>query len=146
MSGVRPILAAALLPLLLCASPAAADIRGRVFEDVNYGGGAGRAFGTASGIVRDGARVELYDNTGAFVAFQLTDATGFYDFPQSAGTYTVRVVNSTVTSSRVGYVPGLLPVQTFRTDASGGNPRWRSPITWGARFPRSSTPAPIRRG
>ena len=80
--AVRPILAAALLPLLLCASPAAADIRGRVFEDVNYGGGAGRSFGAAPGISRDGARVELYDNTGAFVEFQLTDVNGFYAFPQ----------------------------------------------------------------
>ncbi|HEY6508957.1 MAG TPA: hypothetical protein VIY56_13145, partial [Vicinamibacterales bacterium] len=119
---MRPTLAAALLPLLLCASPAAADIQGRVFEDVNYGGGAGRPIGTVGVVNRDGARVELYDNTGAFVEFQLTDVTGLYIFPQTAGTYTVRVVNSTVTSSRVGYVPGLLPVQTFRTDASGGNP------------------------
>ena len=120
---VRPTLAAALLPLLLCASPAAADIRGRVFEDVNYGGGAGRSFGAAPGINQAGVRVEFYDNTGAFVEFQLTDNNGF-SFAQTAGTFTVRVVNSTVTSSRVGYVPGLLPVQTFRT-ASGGN----SPVT-----------------
>ena len=33
----------------------------------------------------------------------------------------MRVVNSTVTSSRTGYVAGLLPVQTFRTDASTGS-------------------------
>ena len=112
-------LAAVLLPLLLCASPAAAFIRGRVFEDVNYGGGDGRPF--AFGVARDGARVELYDDTGAFVESQTTDVNGYYIFPQSAGTYTVRVVNSTVTSSReLPVVSGLLPVQTFRTDASSG--------------------------
>ena len=112
-------LAAVLLPLLLCALPAAAEIRGRVFEDVNYGGGDGRPF--AFGVARDGARVELYDDTGAFVEFQITDVNGSYSFPQSAGTYTVRVVNSTVTSSRtLPVVFGLLPIQTFRTDARNG--------------------------
>ena len=83
-----------------------------MFEDVNYGGGAGRSFGASLGVGRDGARVELYDDTGAFVEFQLTDVNGDYTFPfQSAGTYTVRVVNSTVTSSRtLPVVVGLLPV------------------------------------
>jgi hypothetical protein len=117
----RPAVAvtAAALPLLLLGvSPTAADIRGRVFEDVNYGGGAGRSFGASLGVGRSGARVELYDSTGAFVESQLTDANGDYDFPQSAGTWVVRVVNSTVTSSRAGYAPGLPPVQTFRTEAS----------------------------
>ena len=94
-----------------------------MFEDVNYGGGAGRSFGASLGVVRDGARVELYDSTGAFVASQLTDVTGVYNFPVTGpGTYTVRVVNSTVTSSRtLPVVVGLLPVQTFRTDASAGS-------------------------
>ncbi len=96
-------------------------ISGTVFEDVDYGGGAGRTLAGSSGIPRSGARVELYDGAGNFSAFTPTDATGNYAFPNlSAGTYTVRVVNSTVTSSRTGYVAGLLPVQTFRTDASGG--------------------------
>jgi hypothetical protein len=116
-----PTLVGVLLAGLLCASPAAADIRGRVFEDVNYGGGAGRTFGASLGVPRPGARVELYDSTGAFLAFQLTDAGGAYDFVALPGTYTVRVVNASVTSSRAGYVAGLLPVQTFRTDFSTGS-------------------------
>ena len=68
--------------------------------------------------------------------FQLTDANGDYDFVgQPDGNYTVRVVNATVTSSRAGYVAGLLPVQTFRTDASGAAPPSRSPIASAARVP-----------
>ena len=99
-----------------------ATISGTVFEDVNYGGGAGRDQATSSGIARPGARVELYDAAGAYLTFTTTDASGDYSFAVSNATnYTVRVVNSTVTSSRAGYVPGLLSVQTYRTDASGGS-------------------------
>ena len=91
------------------------SISGTVFEDVNYGGGAGRPYlGTAGAVARTGARVELYDNTGAFISATATDATGSYAFVNlAAGTYSVRVVNSTVTSSRPGYTAGLLGVQTF---------------------------------
>ena len=89
-------------------------LSGRVFEDVNYGGGAGRDQVTASGVPCSGARVELYDGAGSFVSSTTTDASGEYSFRGiAAGTYTVRVVNSTVTSSRAGYVAGLLPVQTY---------------------------------
>ncbi len=96
-------------------------IAGTVFEDVNYGGGAGRDKATSSGVARSGARVELYDNAGAFVSSTTTDASGNYSFTNLvAMNYTVRVVNSTVTSSRTGYVAGLLPVQTYRTNASSG--------------------------
>ncbi len=119
-------LAAVVVLLFLCASPAAAArIRGTVFEDVNYGGGAGRSLAASLGVARDGARVELYDSTGAFVTFTLTAAAGGFNYQFGPvgipnGTYTVRVVNSTVTSSRTGYVAGLLPVQTYRTNASSG--------------------------
>ena len=100
---------------------------GYVFEDVNYGGGAGRPFSTAGTSPRSGATVELYNSiTGAFVARTTTDATGKYSFNTTANTgYTVRVVNSTVTSSRTGYVAGLLPVQTYNGTTSrvgGENP------------------------
>jgi len=68
--------------------------------------------------VRSGARVELYNNAGAYVTFTTSDALGNYTFSGlAAGNYTVRVVNATVTSSRTGYVAGLLPVQTYRTNA-----------------------------
>jgi uncharacterized repeat protein (TIGR01451 family) len=99
----------------------AAVMSGRVFEDVNFGGGAGRSLVGSSGVVRPGARVELYSSAGAWLAADTTDAAGLYAFDGwGAGTYTVRVVNSMVTSSRPGAVAGLLPVQTFRADATTG--------------------------
>ncbi|OGX88006.1 hypothetical protein BEN48_10600 [Hymenobacter glacialis] len=90
-------------------------IFGSVFEDVNYGGGAGRDLPASQGVSRSGARVELYSSTGAFISATTTDASGNYSFPSltAGATYSVRVVNSTVSSSRTGYVSGLLPVQTF---------------------------------
>ncbi len=95
-----------------------ASITGTVFEDVNYGGGAGRDLSTSAGIGRGGARVELYSGTGTtatFASATTTDATGAYSFEGLAAgaAYTVRVVNSTVASSRTGAVAGLLPVQTY---------------------------------
>ena len=96
-------------------------ISGSVFEDFNYGGGTGRARGIAAGSNRPGARVELYDTAGGFFSFTATDAAGAYAFAGLApGAYSVRVVNASVSSSRAGYFAGLLPVQTFRTDAASG--------------------------
>jgi trimeric autotransporter adhesin len=103
------------------------SIAGTVFEDVNYGGGAGRDFTTSGSNGRQNVRVELYDATGAFKAFTTTDVSGNYQFDSStvtggltAGNYSARVVNSTVTSSRTGYVSTLVCVQTFRTNVSTG--------------------------
>jgi hypothetical protein len=59
-----------------------------VFEDVNYGGGAGRDRATAlaaGGSGRPGARVELYDSAGNFVAATTTDSAGAYTFSGLAG-------------------------------------------------------------
>ncbi len=99
----------------------APTLSGVVFEDPNYGGGAGRNRVTSSGVVRPGARVELYNAAGAFQSFSTTNASGVYSFNGwGPGGYTVRVVNSTVSSSRAGAVAGLLPVQTFRTNAATG--------------------------
>jgi uncharacterized repeat protein (TIGR01451 family) len=101
-----------------------AALSGYVYEDVNYGGGAGRPR-TASGTVgRAGATVELYSGT-TLVSTTTTDANGQYTFGTTPGTYTVRVVNSTVSSSRTGYAAGLLPVQTYNgttTAVGGANP------------------------
>ncbi|HYN03575.1 MAG TPA: right-handed parallel beta-helix repeat-containing protein, partial [Vicinamibacteria bacterium] len=92
-----------------------------MFEDFNYGGGAGRDRAVAAGSNRPAARVELYDAAGGFLSFTATDAAGAYAFAGLApGSYSVRVVNASVTSSRAGYLPSLLPVQTFRTDAAFG--------------------------
>ncbi len=93
------------------------SIAGTVFEDVNYGGGYGRSLVASGGVGRSGARVELYDSAGAFKGSTTTDANGKYIFNAAtltADTYTVRVVNSTVTSSR-NATAALQPVQTFRT-------------------------------
>lgn len=103
------------------ASAPRVQMSGTVFEDVNYGGGAGRSLTTSSGVGRPNARVELYDSTGAFLTSTLTDATGKYTLPVVPGqTYTVRAVNSTVTSSRPGAVGTLIGVQTFHTSGISG--------------------------
>src|SRR5215471_526392 len=96
-------------------------VSGTVFEDVNYGGGAGRNLAGASGVGRPNARVELYDAAGNFITSTTTNASGQYTLTGAAGqTYTVRVVNSSVTSSRPGSVGTLIGVQTFRTNGLTG--------------------------
>ncbi|QFP75469.1 right-handed parallel beta-helix repeat-containing protein [Deinococcus sp. AJ005] len=107
-------------------------ISGQIYEDYNYGGGAGRAYLAASGMsLRPSVRVELYSNAGAYITSALTNASGAYTFAgQLPGTYKVRVVNSFVTSSRTGgcavavnvSTPPAsctqLPVQTYINGAS----------------------------
>jgi hypothetical protein len=96
-------------------------ITGTVFEDVNYGGGAGRTLAGSSGVGRPNARVELFDAAGNFITFTTTNASGVYTLTGAAGqTYTVRVVDSSVTSSRPGSVGTLIGVQTFRTNGLTG--------------------------
>ncbi|HEV2960388.1 MAG TPA: SdrD B-like domain-containing protein [Candidatus Angelobacter sp.] len=98
------------------ASAPRVQISGKVFEDVNYGGGTGRSFASSGGVGRPNARVELYDTAGNFITSTVTDASGNYTLSGAAGqTYTIRVVNSSVTSSRPGSVGTLIGVQTFRT-------------------------------
>ena len=93
------------------------SLSGIVFEDVNYGGGAGRDRSSAltnGGSVRPNARVELYDGTGNFLSSTTTSASGVYTFTNLVpADYQIRVVNSSVSSSRTGYVAGLRAVQTF---------------------------------
>jgi len=94
-------------------------ITGRVFEDVNYGGGAGRNYAAASGVGLPGVTVELYDNVGTLVDTQITDASGSYVFAGMVnGTYSIRVVNGSVRSSRPGgsACASCIPVQTFKTE------------------------------
>lgn len=82
------------------------SLSGTVFEDINYGGGSGRSLAASSGVVRSNARVELYNAAGNFVSTTTTDAAGLYTFSGLvAGNYSVRVVNSSVTSSRTGLWP-----------------------------------------
>ncbi|NNL02223.1 MAG: sodium:calcium exchanger, partial [Eudoraea sp.] len=94
-------------------------ITGRVFEDVNYGGGAGRNYAAASGLGISGATVELWDNGGTLIDTQTTDASGIYVFAGMVnGTYSVRVVNGSVNSTRPGGsgCGSCIPVQTFKTE------------------------------
>ncbi|MEK6151612.1 Calx-beta domain-containing protein [Flavobacteriaceae bacterium 3-367] len=92
-------------------------IVGSVFEDVNYGGGAGRNMATAGGVGVEGAVVELYDSSNVFQEDYTTNALGEYSFGGMAnGDYSVRVVSSTVNSSRGGgsSCTNCLPIQTYR--------------------------------
>jgi len=99
----------------------AARLLGTVFEDANYGGGAGRSLAASAGTGRPGARLELYSSAGAFLQSVLSGAGGAYVFDGwPAGSYTVRAVNASVRSARPGAVAGLLPVQTYRTDGASG--------------------------
>lgn len=95
------------------------SINGKIFEDVNYGGGAGRAASTAGAVGVAGVRVELYANNGSFLSSTTTDANGQYSFSNlSSNNYFVRVVNSSVKSTRVGSTGAERGVQTFRTDGA----------------------------
>ncbi len=109
------------------------DIAGRIFDDVNYGGGAGRPYATAEASARNsgvsvgvdgsatgsaGTTVELYDGNGLLAATTTSGPDGLYGFSgivSSSGTsYTVRVVGATVKSARRPAASGVAPVQTFR--------------------------------
>ena len=95
------------------------SVAGTVFEDKNYGGGSGRDLATANAVasnsatlVASAATVELYDAAGTYLATTAT-ASGKYTFNASQGSYTVRVLNATVRSTRANNKAGLLPVQTY---------------------------------
>ncbi len=103
-------------------------ISGQVFEDVNYGGGAGRsrdAALAAGGALLANVRVELYSvqgTTATFLAATTTDAKGFYRFGSPAcSSCAVRAVGATVASSRTSTVRDLRAVPTYltRADSSG---------------------------
>ena len=95
-------------------------LSGTIFEDVNYGGGAARSLATSSGVGLSGATVELYTG-GNFVSSTTTAANGTYSFAvNTSTTYTVRAVTPTTSSRSGGTTTGIMPVQTYRTDASSG--------------------------
>jgi hypothetical protein len=109
--------------LLLCALDAsAANITGTVFEDRNYGGGAGRSLAASSGTGIPNVRVELYNPSGTFRASTTTNASGVYTFNSIpiGNSYTVRVANRSIASTRGGGCAAgtCIPVQTFRTNAA----------------------------
>jgi hypothetical protein len=115
----RSLLTLAVLLISSVASRAhAATITGTVFEDRNYGGGAGRSLGTSAGAAISGARVELYNGT-TFVAFDTTDGSGNFSFTYSGnGVRRIRVVNGTVRSTRTGGsgCTTCVAIQTYRAE------------------------------
>ncbi|HEY7642508.1 MAG TPA: right-handed parallel beta-helix repeat-containing protein [Steroidobacteraceae bacterium] len=112
---------------LACAGQVgAATVSGTVFEDRNYGGGAGRSLASSGGQPLAGVRVELYrQSNGNFIDFDTTDTNGQYSISSgnNSNVVIVRVVNGSVRSARTGgsTCTTCVPVQTFRTDASGGS-------------------------
>ncbi|EIJ32791.1 beta strand repeat-containing protein [Thiothrix nivea] len=95
------------------------DVSGVIFEDVNYGGDAGRPFGTAGTVGVSGARVELYNASGQYLRYTTTGAGGTYTFGELPdGNYFIRVVNDSVSSSRSGSDGSELPVQTYRSNGA----------------------------
>ncbi|MFZ1388676.1 MAG: GEVED domain-containing protein [Thiolinea sp.] len=104
-------------------STANGEIKGTIFEDLNYGGGTGRPLSTVGTVGLNGAVIELYDATGVKVASTTTASSGseqgVYTFTELAnGNYFVRVVSNTVHSSRSGSIGTDLGVQTYRTDGT----------------------------
>ena len=113
-----------LAALIVSGAAHAATFTGRVFEDTNYGGGAGRSQATAGGTGLAGVTVELYRVTGnAYIQSAITDATGFYSLTSgnTSAAVRVRVVNGTVRSARSGGAActNCVPVQTYRMEGSG---------------------------
>src|SRR5687768_1280553 len=81
----------------------AATITGTVFEDVSYGGGAGRSSTSAGGAGIPGVRVEIYSGTGGYQGFVTTNTAGFYTYTYSGNSARrIRIVNGTVRSTRSG--------------------------------------------
>jgi len=102
----------------------AATITGRVFEDTNYGGGAGRPFGTSGTLAVEGARVEIYNASNAFQTALTTDANGLFTYTYTGNAERrIRVVNGTVRSERSGgsTCTTCVPVQTYRVEAPAGS-------------------------
>lgn len=124
---MRKILFYAPFLLLSTLGANAQSISGTVFEDLNYGGGAGRSMAIANAIaagsavpLKAAATVELYDAaSGTYITTAATSTAagtlGQYTFSGlTSGTrYIVRVVNNSVRSTRTGATTTLLPVQTF---------------------------------
>jgi parallel beta-helix repeat protein len=120
--------------LALACQVGAATITGTVFEDRNYGGGAGRSLLLSGGQPLANVRVELYrQSTGTLIDSDTTNAAGQYSLSSGinangATVHLVRVVNGSVRSARTGgsTCTACVPIQTFRTDASSGS---AAPVT-----------------
>ncbi len=109
------------------ATPAAVQISGLVFEDVDYSGGSGSASG-GSDVGLPNVRVELY-NGPTLVDTATTDASGFYTFANVPnGSYSLRVVSAGIgdsdTPPAAGFNGGFtraVAEQTYESDGIAGN-------------------------
>jgi hypothetical protein len=126
---VRPrvALAVCLAALFSAQYATAATFTGVVFEDANYGGGAGRSRVASGGVVLPNVVVELYRiSDGDLRDTDTTDANGVYTLNSgnTGAAMLIRVVNGSVRSARTGGAAcnACVPVQTFRTDATSGTP------------------------
>jgi hypothetical protein len=109
----------------LCAVAQAATFTGTVFEDDDYGGGAGRSLAASGGTGLAGVRVELYRvSDGQLMDTDDTIAGGTYSLSSgnTAAQMRVRVVNGSVRSARTGGAActTCVAVQTYRTTATTG--------------------------
>ena len=125
MRGARRALAWTTCAVLLLVANAAtsATINGTVFEDRNYGGGAGRSQAASGGTAIQNVRVELYTPAGSVLGRHEHERRGHLQFDRlAAGAWTMRVANRTIASTRGGGCAAgtCLPVQTYRTNASSG--------------------------
>lgn len=107
-------------------------LSGRVFEDVNYGGGAGRSYAAANSsaqssgwsngeIAIEDVRVELYSSSGDFISAVNTLANGTFTFETlNPGNYQVRFVTRSIESNRGSNGTGDTPyaVPTYRSVGS----------------------------
>ncbi len=101
-------------------------ITGTVYEDINYPGNNGRDLATSSGVPIENATLELYREAtpGNFVLENTTttNSAGEYVFAGMLnGNFKIRVVNSTVNSTRGGGLActTCFAVQTFRKNYDG---------------------------
>ncbi|WP_175517834.1 SdrD B-like domain-containing protein [Thiothrix caldifontis] len=95
------------------------NVAGKIYEDVNYGGGNGRAFNAATAGMTgiSGASVELRDASNNVFATTTSTADGSYTFTNiPVGVYSVQVVNASVRSTRSGSNGSERGVITYRTD------------------------------
>jgi hypothetical protein len=93
------------------------EVSGKVFEDVNYGGGAGRAFGATGAQGTSGTTLELYDNSGHLLESATSNSTGNYVFAGlTPNNYYVRAVSSSVKSTRSGTNGTERGIMTYRSD------------------------------
>src|SRR4051812_45548825 len=106
------VFAGCLLPWFAGGTAQAGTFTGTVYEDANYGGGAGRSMAASGGVGIAGVTVELYRaSNGNFITSGLTNSSGVYslssggDDNQRAG----RAVNGAARSTRPRATPCTTP-------------------------------------